>query len=187
MRCEEELAAAWGKSECFSLQKVRSQPGYVPVRPCSSHPDLVFPNSWSETEVSVSRCIYCFILYVVTTTSGASVVFVHFEWAQEKKMQSVWTFTTELICTYRNFCLTRFGLVLSTSLKIALAWRRKWTEKRGKGNLIWREFVSLLFVFMRKSIHSVTDDDVFAFASLLNNLAASHDTFIQDKQRKHFN
>ncbi len=92
-------------------------------------------------------------------------------------------------CTYRKSLLIRSGLASSTSLKIALAWETKrkkcWVMQviapccrlsfplfiiiEG-GNLIWREF---------SSIHRVKDDDVFAFASPLNNLAANRDTVTQ--------
>lgn len=115
-------------------------------------------------------------------------------------------------CTYKKSLLIRFGLVSSTSLKIAFAWGKKWGKKlfcrccnmlvyagpgplpfpvfmiRHKGNLI--SDICLLFVFTDKSIHSVSDDDVFA--SPLNNWAANQDIVIhtfswqtEEAQRDH--
>lgn len=45
VRCEEEQAAAGGRPGYVSLTKAKNQPEDVPGRPCSSHPDPVFPDS----------------------------------------------------------------------------------------------------------------------------------------------
>lgn len=54
---------------------------------------------------------------------------IHSFWIQTKnehrETYSVYTFITEMNCTYRKSRLTRFGLVSSTFLKIALAWGGK--------------------------------------------------------------
>lgn len=63
VRCEVGQAAAWGRPGFFSLKSERNQPGKVPVRRCSSHPDPEFPDSWLNEDVSVSTSSYSIYCY----------------------------------------------------------------------------------------------------------------------------
>lgn len=100
-RCAEVWAAAGGNSGSFWWRKVRNQPGNVALKLHSSHPDPQFPDSWWHRFSCQWWQIPHFIQYRLL----------------------------RLTSTHRKCKSIKFGLVSSTSLKMALAWGKKETDK----------------------------------------------------------
>ena len=101
VRCEGDQTAAWGRPGFFPLKQARNSPVKVSLRPCSSHLYPLFPDSWLHKEVRV------------ISIQTSKTVHKH----------------VSMNCTYSKSSSSKFGLVSSTSLKIALAWRRQWEKK----------------------------------------------------------